>query len=132
MNIIEYLWPSSNLDYSLYDFSKVLNNIKNANTQNTNTFLITIIYKLHEELNNAPKNDIFEINSINDLSHKDKALENYINIFKNENMSLISGIFFATNYNYIQCPYCKTSKYKFNDYIYLEFSLDDVRKEKKK
>ena len=117
MDIIEYLWPSSNLDYSLYDFSKVLNNIKNANNQNTNTFLITIIYKLHEELNNTPKNDIFEINSINDLSHKDKVLENYINIFKNENMSLISGIFFATNYNYIQCPYCKTSKYKFNDYI---------------
>ena len=88
-----------------------------------------LIMTLHEELNKAPK--IQNINSSNLLinqSNKQDVFNNFILTFANENISLISDLFYAVNNNITECLNCGNQKYNYQIYFFLNFPLEEVRK----
>jgi ubiquitin C-terminal hydrolase len=90
-----------------------------------------LIMTLHEELNRAPKKkDLNESNLNNDQSNKDLVLSTFIQGFMNENISLISDLFYAMNDSVTECLNCHNRKYNFQIYFFLIFPLEEVRKYK--
>ena len=86
-----------------------------------------IIMTLHEELNKSPKNPNPNINIV-DKTNNDKTLKNFFINFSNENQSIISDIFYGTNYTRTQCSYCKTINHSYQTFFILIFPLEKIRK----
>jgi len=88
-----------------------------------------IIMTLHEELNKIKKstdlNKTFRI--INQTNH-DMVLNYFIQNFSKENKSIISDLFYAMSGTYTQCSKCNEIKYNFQNYFFLIFPLEEVRK----
>ena len=88
-----------------------------------------IIMTLHEELNKIKKstdlNKTFRI--INQTNH-DMVLQYFIKNFSKENKSIISDLFYAMSGTYSQCSKCNEIKYNFQNYFFLIFPLEEVRK----
>ena len=88
-----------------------------------------LILTLHEELNKAPKNKEISNSNMNiDQSKRELVFANAVTIFANENMSLISDLFYAMNDNVTQCLNCHINKYNFQIYFFLIFPLEEIRK----
>ena len=88
-----------------------------------------LIMTLHEELNRAKKiNNANSSNLLINQSDLNSVLENFVENFKNENMSLISDLFYAMNDNVTECSICHDKKYNFQIYFFLNFPLEEVRK----
>ena len=125
-NIVEYLWPSSNFDYSLNDFQNVISKMNNINFKNIYDLLISLIKILHQELNHPTKDELPQNNNIVNVLDPILVYKNYRKNFQNENNSFISEKFFYDTYNYIQCFSCQKSMYKFHTCENLEFNIDEV------
>ena len=90
-----------------------------------------LIMTLHEELNRAPKKkDLNDSNLNNDQSNKELVLSVFAKSFMNENVSLISDLFYAMNDSVTECLNCHKRKYNFQIYFFLIFPLEEVRKYK--
>jgi ubiquitin C-terminal hydrolase len=86
---------------------------------------------LHEELNKAPKKkDLTNNNLMIDQTNRDLVFQNFVQSFINDNMSLISDLFYAMNVNITECLNCRNRKYNFQIYFFLNFPLEEVRKYK--
>jgi len=146
--LIDILWPSAN------DFTKnkqVLNNDSNKyfcpynikdkienmnallNSRNINTskdLFIFIILTLHEELNKNMNliSLVLEPNKKIDEKNEIIMRNNFIKNFKRENLSLISDIFYAMKEIIFYCNSCKTYRYNFKKYFYLDFHLNSILK----
>ena len=84
---------------------------------------------LHEELNRAEKiNNESASNLFINQSDVNLVFKNFVINFKNENMSLISDLFYAVNENITECCNCDKKKYNFQIYFFLNFPLEEVRK----
>ena len=90
-----------------------------------------LIMTLHEELNKAPKKkDLTNNNLMIDQTNRDLVFQNFAQSFINDNMSLISDLFYAMNVNITECLNCRNRKYNFQIYFFLNFPLEEVRKYK--
>ena len=83
-----------------------------------------LIMTLHEELNKAPKKkDLTNNNLMIDQTNRDLVFQNFVQTFINDNMSLISDLFYAMNVNITECLNCRNRKYNFQIYFFLNFPL---------
>ena len=91
-----------------------------------------ILMTLHEELNMSPKNQIdnFSGNMLQVQTNKDIMFKNFSEIFMKNYRSIISDLFYAVNYNCTQCGFCKVISYNYQVYFFLNFPLEEVRKNK--
>ena len=145
--LIENLWPTNDNYtnnqnfhkndnenyYSPYEIRDKINKMNNSlNPENGNSpkdLIIFIILTLHKELNRAKEND----NNVNDNTiqqiddrNRGMMLNNYMNNFRRENMSIISDYFFSMKEIIIKCTNCQTISYKFQTLFYLDFQLNEI------
>ena len=100
-----------------------------AQANDAKDFVYFIIMTLHEELNRAEKiNNKNASNLLINQSDRNLVFKNFVINFKNENMSLISDLFYAVNENITECCNCGNKKYNFQIYFFLNFPLEQVRK----
>ena len=151
--LIENLWPTndkyinnSNFHNSYKEkyFSpyiirdrliKMNESLDPKNRNSPKDLIIFIILTLHKELN-YPNINIL-LNNINnniipqiDEKNRQIMLNYYTRNFARENMSIISDLFFSMKEIIINCDKCKTTKYKFQNFFYLDFQLDEILKNK--
>lgn len=87
-----------------------------------------IIMTLHEELNKIKNpNQSRNNTNINQTNH-DMVLQNFIQNFRENNKSIISDLFYAMSGTYTQCSKCNEIKYNLQNYFFLIFPLEEVRK----
>lgn len=93
--------------------------------------IIFIIINLHKELNRISNN--VNDNTIQQIDDRNRVtmMNNYMNNFRKENMSIISDLFYSMREIVIRCTNCRTSRYKFQTFFYLDFQLNEVLKLKK-
>ena len=85
-----------------------------------------LIMTLHTELNKAKENAINNA-AINDQRNKQQMFQIFAQDFMNNNVSMISDLFYGVNYNMIQCGYCNNIFYNYQTYFFLVFPLEEVR-----
>ena len=151
--LIENLWPTNDTYINNNNFHKsfkenyfspyvirdrLIKMNESLDPKNRNSpkdLIIFIILTLHKELNSSNINTI--LNSINNniiqqIDEKNRAImmSNYATNFARENLSIISDIFYAMKEINIKCDKCRTIKYKFQTFFYLDFQLDEILKNK--
>ena len=147
--LIHHLWtdePKSS--YAPYTFKKkvikVDSSFKNFEKNNIKNFVNFIITRIHEELNfvdnsfsnkcniSLPQQPINKYDS-------NQVLQCYIYDFQNNFSSIISNVFYGTIQKEFECMNCRMQlfqmgqnipniKYKYENYYFLNFSLEEVRK----
>ena len=85
-----------------------------------------LLVTLHEELNKP--NKLGNLLNYDDQTNKKLAFNNFVDCFKTNNLSIISDLFFASNYNMTQCSNCKVITYNYQFYFYKFFPLEEIRK----
>ena len=143
--LIDNLWPggqyninhlknNNNFYYSPYDFKNkisAMNPIFNMTQTNEPKDLINfIITTLHEELNMGQKQNNMHMNLQAYQTNEQMMLNYFINIFYNENKSIISDIFYGVTHTYTKCSNCPFYKHSFGSYFFLIFPLEEIRKYK--
>ena len=109
--------------------SKMNHLFEGAQANDAKDLVNFLIMTLHEELNRAEKiNNVNPSNLLINQSNLNSVLKNFVENFKNENMSLISDLFYAMNDNVTECSVCHDKKYNFQIYFFLNFPLEEVRK----
>ena len=91
-----------------------------------------IIMTLHEELNlGSQEQNLIDNNNDNifqEQKNKELMFKNFMDSFKKTQKSIISELFYAANCNYTQCSVCKVITYNYQNYFFLIFPLEEVRK----
>ena len=147
--LIENLWPSSieytnnkynhensnNKYFAPYEFKKKISKMnplfEGAQANDSKDLVNFIIMTLHEELNKAEKKTNSNTSNIAiDQTNIESVLQNFTNNFAQQNISIISDLFYAMNGTSTQCLNCKLIKYNFQIYFFLIFPLEEVRKMK--
>ena len=149
--LLEKLWKGTpNTPYSPYNFKKDLGKLstlfQDNNPGDAKDFACFIIMQIHTELNNI---DPTINNSQNNLGQQDNIIVNpydrqqvlnyFLNDFALNSNSIITQTFYGTNQGMFECQACKMNniqsgnnapltKYNFENFFYLEFPLDEVRK----
>ena len=124
---------SNNKYFSPIDFKNKISTMnplfEGAQANDAKDLVNFIIMTLHEELNKIKKTPDFSNNYkiINQTNH-DKVLQYFIQNFSKENKSIISDLFYAMSGTYTQCSKCNEIKYNFQNYFFLIFPLEEVRK----
>ena len=149
--LVEKLWKGTpKAPYSPTNFKKVLVELnslfKDNEAGDSKDLACYIIMQLHTELNNIDPtfNDISQnIVQQDDIvvNHYDQnqVYQCFINDFKLNNNSIITKYFYGINQNMFQCQVCQMNnmrqginvpliKYNFENFFYLEFPLEEVRK----
>ena len=148
--LLEKLWKSTpKVAYSPTKFKKALAKLNNLfkydEAGDSKDFVCYLIMQLHTELNNIDS-------TLNDSSQKiiqqdiqadpynpNQVYEVFMNDFRLSNNSIITKYFYGTNQNMFQCQVCQMNniqkgintpliKYNYENYFYLEFPLEEVRK----
>ena len=149
-DLIDHLWKGTpNQPFSPIKFKKrleKLNPLFSANTAgDSKDFSIYLIMQLHTELNNIEVNpDISKFENVpenNNINPHDQnqVLNAFVRNFAIENYSLISSYFYGITQGQFECQRCKLKlsqrsinlspiKYNYENFFYLEFPLDEVRK----
>jgi len=147
--LVDNLWPSSfnnlniqnahqnnnNKYYAPYNFkdkiSEMHPSFQEVQENHLTDLVSFIIMNLHEELNKSPENqDSNNINKIIDQTNEEMVLSNFVSNFQKEYKSIISDLFCGVSETCAQCSTCKITKYNFQVYFFLIFSLVEVRKYK--
>ena len=128
------LWDES--PYSPYNFKKRLgkmNPLFNGPVPNDAKDLLTfILIELHEELNKPKNNNNINNNNNNYLLNPNRQLnkklmfDTFKKSFINNNLSIISGLFFGINYTEAQCQFCKNIIYNYETFNFMIFPLHKV------
>ena len=150
--LIENLWPSTtNSDYinPKYVGSNTTNNyfipekfkqkislmnplFQGVQANDAKDLVNFIIMTLHEELNKKNKyqhvNNSFNIN----INQTDQNLvwNNFLKDFARDNKSIITDLFCGVTHTVSFCQKCQTYKHDFDEYFFLCFHLEEVRKYK--
>ena len=135
--LIENLWPN---DYNKLSKTKYFspkefkNKISKMNplfegiaANDAKDLVNFIIMTLHAELNKAKKQFI-DNREIIDQRNKEFILNNFIKNFTENNQSIISDLFYSTNYTITECASCHTKLYNYQIYFFIIFPLEEVRK----
>ena len=88
-----------------------------------------LIMQLHGELNKGQPEQIEDNNNIfQNQQDKNFMLYAFTDNWRKKNISVISDLFYALNYNITQCSNCKIISYNYQVYFFLIFPLEEVRK----
>ena len=145
--LVDNLWPSANYSnyhihqnsnnkyYAPYNFKEKISQMESlfqgAQANDSKDLVNFIIMTLHEELNKSPKNPISNNNNIFiDQTNKEMVLTNFIINFQKENKSIISDLFYGLSETCTQCTKCNIAKYNYQNYFFLIFPLEEIRKYK--
>ena len=145
-NLIDNFWPSPSLKYPNNKFqhqnsnNKYFSPIEFKNTisemdplfagrkANDSKDLVNfIIMTLHNELNETKISNDNRIIDQQNIVYNEFAEQS-----KKENNSIISDIFYAINGSIMQCSICQEIKINFQNYFFLTFPLEEVRKFKQR
>ena len=149
-DLIDHLWKGTpNQPFSPIKFKKRLEKLNPLFASNTagdsKDFSIYLIMQLHTELNHIEANpDISKFENVpenNNINPHDQnqVLNAFVRNFAIENYSLISSYFYGITQGQFECQRCKLKlsqrsinlspiKYNYENFFYLEFPLDEVRK----
>jgi len=148
-DLIDNLWKGiPNQPFSPKKFKKILQKLNPLFAENTagdsKDFVNFLIIKLHEELNLVENNPdaglIQNMDNVNvNLFNKEEVLKAFMSSFARENYSIISNNFYGITQGQFECQICKMKllnkgitsspiKYNYENFFYLEFPLDEVRK----
>ena len=142
--LIDNLWPDNfnpsshkfKKYYSPEDFknkiSKMTSLFEGIESNNAKDLINLIILFLHLELNiniNIKVNEN-QINGIIDQTNKKLVFQTFKKEFTKKHNSIISKLFYAINYNKIQCCNCNKCAYIFQIYFLINFPLEEVIKYK--
>ena len=132
IELLDNLWKSNRTEYSPKNFKSILEkkdqSFKGNNANDPRDLIIFLLETLHTELNKVnPKNIIF--NNVYS-SNFNLAFQNYVNFFKLNYDSSISGLFYGTQNSIMQCCNCNYSTNSIQCFNILIFHLEDVRKYK--
>jgi ubiquitin C-terminal hydrolase len=140
--LIDNLWPN-NFDPSSPKFKKYYspdefkNKISKMNplfegiaANDAKDLVNFIIMTLHLELNKIIEVNENQIDGIIDQTNKELIKQIFKEDFDKKNNSIISKLFYATNYNITQCLNCNKCIYNFQTYFFINFPLEEVRKYK--
>ena len=86
-----------------------------------------IIMTLHEELNKAKKEKINN-DVIIDQTNQQLIFQHFAEHFTANNQSIISDLFYSTNYSITACHNCSVRIYNYQIYYFIIFPLEEVRK----
>ena len=126
--LIDNLWPDNfnpsspkfKKYYSPEDFknkiSKMNSLFKGIVAVDVKDLVYFIIMTLHNELNKNIEVNENQMDGIIDQTNKELIKKIFIEYFDKNNNSIISKLFYATNYNTIQCLNCNCCKYDFRIY----------------
>ena len=119
--------------YSPYNFKKRLgkmNPLFSGPVPNDAKDLLTfILIELHEELNKPKRNNNINNNNLfnaNRQLNKKLMFDTFKKAFINNNLSIISGLFFGINYTEAQCHICKNIIYNYEAFNFIIFPLHKV------
>ena len=149
IELLDNLWKGiPNQPYSPKNFKKRLEKLNPLFAPNTpgdsKDFVNFFIMRLHEELNlieqnpNAKFINNFENNDI-DPFNENQVLNAFLSNFAQNQYSVISRYFYGITQGQFECQGCKMKllqrgirmspiKYNFENFFFLEFPLDEVRK----
>ena len=136
--LIEKLWPNNykdpNFTGKIFEPEEFKNKISILNplfkgiaANDAKDLVNFIIMTLHKELN-KPKNKNNNDNIILDQRNPKIMLNNFKRNFIENNLSIISDLFYAMNCNITQCCRCTTKIYNYQTYFFLIFPLEEIRK----
>ena len=130
--LIDNLWPNEiNQKYfSPEDFKNKISEMnplfRGIAANDSKDLVNFIILTLHLELNEIKdhKKDFMNV----DQTEKELVFQNFCTDFIQNNNSIISNLFYATNCNITQCCNCNLSLFNYQTYFFLVFPLEEVRK----
>ena len=135
--LIEELWPNDikkNIkSIAPKDFKKKISEMnplfEGIAANDAKDLVQFLIMTLHSELNKAKNNNIVNTIIDNDQRNKNLMFQIFCKDFTTGNMSFISDLFYAVNYNITQCGNrnCNIQSYNFQTYFFLVFPLEEVR-----
>ena len=153
--LLDNLWKGKpNIPFAPYKFKKTLGKLstlfKDNIAGNSKDLACYLIMKLHQELNNidstlnknAPKNNYINNDNLNVNPYNQMEVFQYFaQDFTLNNSSIISQLFYGVNQNMFECQVCKLNnmqrgirtpliKYNYENFFFLIFPLDEVRKYK--
>ena len=144
--LIENLWPTNDNYTNNQNFHKndtenyfspyeirdsLFNNDNSLDLNNRispKDLIIFIILTLHKELNKTRNNVNDNIIQQIDDTNRALTMNNYMNNFRRENLSVISDDFYFMKEIIIKCTNCQISRFKFQTIFYLDFQLNEVLK----
>ena len=140
--LIDNLWPkqydshhsknANNYYYAPYDFKEKISKMnplfKGVQANDAKDLVNFIIMTLHEELNMGQKQNNVNMNLQAFQTNEQMMLCCFMNIFGNENKSIISNTFYGVTHTYTKCSNCPFFKHNFEAYFFLIFPLEEVRK----
>ena len=134
--VVSNLWKKENnkKSYAPKTFKEVLskeNPLFEGIAANDSKDLINfLLERFHQELNQIDANNIPANNQINQVDQLDeqKMLNLFLIDFKIKFRSIISDLFYGVMETRSQCHGCKSLKYNFQVYSFVEFPLEQVNK----
>ena len=136
--LIEKLWPNNYNDpyfngkiFEPKDFKNkisLLNPLFEGNDEiEIKDFINFMIMTLHKELNKAKNKNNYN-NIIIDQRDPKIMLKNFRKNFIENNLSIMSDLFYGMNCNITQCCRCTTKIYNYQTYFFIVFPLEEIRK----
>jgi ubiquitin C-terminal hydrolase len=151
--LINNLWNGKrNTPFRPDNFKKILGKInplfKDNSAGDSKDFAIFFIMQIHNELNNIdvelnkenkPANFVQQDNLNVNPYNQQQVFQYFINDFAMNQNSVITNLFYGINQSMFECQVCKMNnmqrgittplyKYNYENFFYLEFPLEEVRK----
>ena len=131
--VIKNLWDrkKNNIPYSPNSFKETLSRenplFQGIEANDSKDLINFLIERFHQELNEM-NNNIQNNNNNNNLdqTNENLMLNTFIQEFKRNYNSPISNYFYGIIETKTQCHFCKTMKFNFQIYSFLEFPLQQV------
>lgn len=131
--IIQNLWDIKNhgKSYPPNSFKEVLSQLNpmfaGVNANDSKDLINFLLEKFHEELNTGSNGNFnSKLITPNDQKNEAKMLDIFLKDYQERYKSIISNLFYGTIQTKSQCSNCKTIKYNFQIFSFLEFPLEQV------
>ena len=130
--VLSNLWDENKKkgDYPPYDFKNSLSEenplFAGIQANDSKDLINFLLERFHQEMNSPPLNN--QNNNINNVNQTDEmaTLNAFIQEYFSANKSIISDCFYGLAETKSTCGGCKTTKYNFQIYSFLEFPLKEV------
>ena len=131
--VIQNLWDIKNhgKSYPPNSFKEVLSQLNpmfaGVNANDSKDLINFLLEKFHEELNTGSNGNFnSKLITPNDQKNEAKMLDIFLKDYQERYKSIISNLFYGTIQTKSQCSNCKTIKYNFQIFSFLEFPLQQV------
>ena len=131
--VIQNLWDIKNhgKSYPPNSFKEVLSQLNpmfaGVNANDSKDLINFLLEKFHEELNTGSNGNFnSKLITPNDQKNEAKMLDIFLKDYQERYKSIISNLFYGTIQTKSQCSNCKTIKYNFQIFSFLEFPLEQV------